>query len=118
MREALIDIEDKDAFLETVLKAIKPGKPVVITEMFTTAAELGPLAAAKLDGVFGDVYPTEAVPIVAKIEEMDFEIRVNADETEEYPAKARLAWSGLAERIAGEELDEGLSAALLRETKL
>lgn len=118
MREALIAIEDKDALLETVLNAIKPGKPVVITEMFLTSAEPGPLAAASLDGEFGDVYPTEVAPIVAKIEEMDFEVRVNADETEEYTAKARTAWSGLAERIAGEELDEGLSAALLRETKL
>lgn len=118
MREALIAIEDKDAMLEIVLNAIKPGKPIVITEMFTTSAEPGPLAAASLDGEFGDVYPTDAAPIVAKIEEMDFEIRVNADETEEYTAKARTAWSGLAERIAGEELDEGLSAALLRETKL
>jgi len=118
MREALIAIEDKDAMLEIVLNAIKPGKPIVIPEMFTTSAEPGPLAAASLDGEFGDVYPTDAAPIVAKIEEMDFEIRVNADETKEYTAKARTAWSGLAERIAGEELDEGLSAALLRETKL
>jgi SAM-dependent methyltransferase len=118
MREVLIAIEDKDALLEIALNAIKPGKPIVVTEMFVTSAEPGPLAAASLDGEFGDVYPCEVAPILAKIEEMDFEVRVNADETEEYTAKARAAWSGLAERIAGEELDEGLADALLRETKL
>ena len=118
MREALISIEDKDALLEIVLNASKPGKPIVVTEMFATTAEPGPLAAASLYGEFGNLYPTDAAPIVAKIEEMDFEIRVNADETEEYTAKAGKAWSGLTERIAGEELDEGLADALLRETKL
>ena len=105
MREVLIAIEDKAALLEIALNAIKPGKPIVVTEMFTTAAEPGPLAAASLDGEFGEVYPTDAAPIVAKIEEMDFEIRVNADETEEYTAKARKAWSGFTERIAGDEPD-------------
>ena len=118
MREALISIEDKDALLEIALNAIKPRKPIVVTEMFATTAEPGPLAAASLDGEFGNLYPRDAAPIFAKIEELDFEIRVNADETEEYTAKARTAWSGLAERIAGEELDQGLADALLRETKL
>lgn len=118
IREVLIAIEDKEALLEVVLEAIKPGKPVVITEMFLTGPEAGPLAATSLEGEFGDVFPGEAAPIVAKVEASGFEIRVNNDETEEYTGKARAAWSELAERISGEDVDEGLAAALVRETEL
>lgn len=118
VREVLISIEDKEALLEIVLAAIKPGKPIVITEMFLTGPEAGPLAASSLDGEFSEVFPGEAAPIVAQIESSGFEIRVNNDETGEYTAKARAAWSELAERISGEEVDEGLAAALVRETEL
>lgn len=118
VRETLIAIEHKDALLEIILAAIKPGKPVVITEMFLTAADPGPLASASLAGEPREVFPGEAAPIVAQIEQAGFEIRVNKDETEEYTAKARAAWSELALRISNQELDEGLAAALIRETEL
>lgn len=118
IRDTLIAIEDKKALLDTVLGAIKPGKPIVLTEMFLTAPEPGPLAAASLDGEFGDVFPGQVDPILEQIEAAGFEVRVNADETEEYTAKARAAWSELAERISGEEVDDGLAAALVRETEL
>lgn len=118
IRETLIAVEQKEALLATALEAIKPGKPVVITEMFLTSAEPGPLAAASLAGEPREVFAGEAAPIVAQIEEAGFEVRVNNDETEEYTAKARAAWAELADRISGEELDEGLGEALIRETEL
>lgn len=118
MREVLNTIDDKDALLDTVLGAIKPGKPIVITEMFSTEAEPGPLAAKSLAGEFGETFPTDAAPVLARIKEAGFEVRVNNDETAEYTAKARKAWSGLANRIAGQELDDDLAEALMRETLL
>lgn len=118
IRETLIAIEQKDILIETVLAAIKPGKPVVIAEMFLTAPEPGPLASASLAGEPRAVFPGEAVPIVAQIEEAGFEIRVNNDETGEYTDRAKAAWSELANRISGEEVDDGLAAALIRETEL
>lgn len=118
IRETLIAIEDKDALLDVVLEAVKPGKPVVITEMFLSGPEPGPLASASLTGEFGEIFPGEIGPVVEKIESSGFEIRVNADETEEYTRKARAAWSELAERISGEDVDDGLAEALVRETEL
>ena len=118
IREVLILIEDKEALLETALAAIKPGKPIVIVEMFTTEAEPGPLAAASMAGEFGDVFPSDVAPVLAQIKESGFEIRTDVDETEEYTGKARTAWSDLANRLAGEDLDDDLAAALLRETEL
>lgn len=118
LRETLISIDDKDAFLEIVLGAVKPGKPIVITESFVTSAEPGPLAAASIDGEPGTVFPCEVGVIVEKLEASKYDIRVNVDETEQYTALACAAWVEMADKITGKDLDEDLAAALVRETEL
>lgn len=118
LRETLIAIEDKEAFLDIILAAVKPGKPIVITESFVTAAEPGPLALASIDGEPGTVFPCEVGRVVDKLEAVNFDIRVNVDETAEYTTLACTAWLGLADRITGEDIDDDLAAAMVRETEL
>lgn len=118
LRETLIAIDDKDTFLETVLAAVKSGKPIVITECFITSAEPGPLAAASIDGEPGTVFPCEVSLVVDKLEASNYEIRVNVDETEQYTALARAAWVEMADKITGKELEDDLAGALVRETEL
>ena len=118
LRETLISIDNKDAFLDTVLAAVKSGKPIVITESFVTSAEPGPLAALSLDGEPGTVFPCEVGAIVDKLEASNYDIRVNVDETEQYTALARAAWVEMADKITGQDLDDDLAAALVRETEL
>lgn len=118
LRDTLIAIDDKDTFLDTVLSAVKPGKPIVITESFVTAAEPGPLASASIDGEPGTVFPCEASLVIDKLEASNYEVRVNADETEQYTALACTAWVEMADKITGKELDDDLAAALISETEL
>ena len=118
VRDTLVAIEDKDAFLETVLAAIKPGKPIVITESFITAPEPGPLAAASIDGEAGTIFPCVSSLVIDKLKASNFEVRVNADETEQYTALACTAWAEMADKITGKELDGDLADALVRETEL
>lgn len=118
LRDTLILIDNKDEFLDAVLKAVKPGKPIVITESFVTAAEPGPLALASLDGEPGTMFPCEVSLVIDKLEASNFEIRVNVDETEQYTALACSAWVEMADKITGKELDDDLAEALVRETEL
>jgi hypothetical protein len=104
--------------LETVLAAIKPGKPIVIIESFITAPEPGPLAAASIDGEAGTIFPCESSLVIDKLKASNFEVRVNADETELYTALACTAWVEMADKITGKELDGDLADALVRETEL
>lgn len=118
LRDTLVSIDDKDRFLEVVLSAVKPGKPIVITESFITAAEPGPLAVASIDGEPSEVFPCEAGLVIDKLEASNFEVRVNADETEQYTALACTAWVEMADKITGKDLDGDLAEALVRETEL
>ena len=118
LRDTLVAIEDKDAFLEIVLAAVKPGKPIVITENFIKAAEPGPLATASIDGESAIVFPCEASLVIDKLEASNFDVRVNADETAQYTALAYTTWVGMADKITGKELDGDLADALVRETEL
>ncbi|MBT5646792.1 hypothetical protein OAW32_00410 [bacterium] len=118
LRDTLISIEDKEAFLEIVLAAVKPGKPIVITESFITAAEPGALASASIDGEPGEIFPCEVSLVIDKLESSNFEIRVNNEETEQYTALACAAWVEMAEKITGKELDADLAEALVHETDL
>lgn len=99
LRDTLVAIEDKDAFLEIVLAAVKPGKPIAITESFITAAEPGPLASASIDGEPAIVFPCEASLVIDKLEASNFDVRVNADETAQYTALACTAWVEMADKI-------------------
>jgi SAM-dependent methyltransferase len=118
LRDTLILIDDKDTFLDTVLSAVKPGKPIVITESFITSAEPGPLATASIDGEPGTVFPCEVGLVIDKLEASNFEIRVNNDETAQYTALACAAWVEMAQKITGKELDPDLAQALVKETGL
>lgn len=118
LRDTLIAIDDKDTFLETVFAAVKPGKPIVITESFITSAEPGPLAVASIDGEPGTVFPCEASFVIDKLEASNYEVRVNEDETGKYTALACTAWVEMADKITGKELEGGLAEALVRETEL
>ena len=118
LRDTLVMIDDKEAFLETVLSAVKPGKPIVITESFITSAEPGPLATASIDGEPGTVFPCEAGLVIDKLEASNFEIHVNNDETEQYTALACAAWVEMADKITGKDLDADLAQALVNETDL
>ena len=118
LRDTLVLIDDKEAFLEIVLSAVKPGKPIVITESFVTSAEPGPLATASIDGEPGTVFPCEASLVIDKLEASNFEVRVNNDETEQYTALACAAWVEMADKITGKDLDADLAQALVRETDL
>lgn len=118
LRDTLVAIDDKDTFLDTVLSAVKPGKPIVITESFITAPEPGPLATASIEGEPGTVFPCEASLVIEKLEASNFEIRVNEDETAQYTALACAAWVEMADKITGKDIDDDLAAALVRETEL
>jgi SAM-dependent methyltransferase len=118
LRDTLVAIEDKDAFLEIVLAAVKPGKPIVITESFITAAEPGPLVSASIDGEPAIVFPCEASLVIDKLEASNFDVRVNVAETAQYTALACTAWVEMADKITGKELDGDLADALVRETEL
>lgn len=118
LRDTLYLIDKKNVFLETVLAAIKPGKPIVITESFVTAAEPGPLALASINGEPGTVFPCEASLVIDKLEASSFEVHVNVDETTEYTGLACAAWVEMADKITGKELDADLAQALVRETEL
>ena len=118
LRDTLVLIDDKEAFLDIVLSAVKPGKPIVITESFVTSAEPGPLATASIDGEPGTVFPCEASLVIDKLEASNFEVRVNNDETEHYTALACAAWVEMADKITGKDLDADLAQALVKETDL
>ncbi len=118
LRDTLILIDDKEAFLDTVLSAVKPGKPIVITESFVTSAVPGPLATASIDGEPGTVFPCEVGLVIDKLEASNYEVRVNNDETEQYTALACAAWVEMAGKITGKDLDADLAEALVKETDL
>jgi hypothetical protein len=115
-------VEDKEGLLETAVGAIKPGKSIVIAEIFTGTPEPGKVAAASLSAAslsmeHGDIFPCDAARIVAKLKSMNVEIRVDIDETKNCAAMARSAWSGVAGRLARKQMDEETADALLYKTE-
>lgn len=116
VHDALLAVEDKEKLLEEVVQALKPGKMIVIADMFTNMAQPGPVAAASLAKELGNVFPCEAAEIIKILESMKVEIRSDTDETGNRSAMARAAWSGVATRLAGKEIDEQTADVLLYET--
>lgn len=116
LHDTLLAVEDKETLLEDVVRTLKPGKMIVIADMFTSMAQPGPVATASLAKELGDVFPCEAARIIEKLESLKVEIRVDTDETNNRSAMARAAWSGVAARLAGQEIDEQTADVLLYET--
>ena len=117
IHDTLMAVEDKERLLETAVDAIKPGKSIVIADMFTGTSEPGNVAAASLSMELGDVFPCDVARIIAKLKSMNVDIRVSIDETDNCAAMARSAWSGVAGRLAKKQMDEETADALLYETE-
>ena len=117
LHDTFMAVEDKEGLLETAVGAIKPGKSIVIAEIFTGTPEPGKVAAASLSMEHGDIFPCDAARIVAKLKSMNVEIRIDTDKTKNCAAMARSVWSGVAGRLARKQMDEETADALLYETE-
>jgi len=116
LHDTLLAVEDKETLLEDAVLALKLGKMIVIADVFASTAKPGPVATASLAKELGDVFPCGAARIIEILESMDVEIRSDTDETNNRSAMARAAWSGVAARLAGKEIDEQTADILLYET--
>lgn len=118
IRETLMGIEDEQVLLEKILAALKPHSSIVIADFFLTEAKAGPLALDALKAENRPTYPTDAAPVIAKIEQLGFELRINNDETESYAETVRQSWAAVAAKIKKNPIDEDVAAALMVEADL
>lgn len=118
IRETLMAVEDKALLFEKVLNAVKPGSSVVIADFFLADSTPGPAAKAALDAENRKVYPADPREILDKMDPLEFELRVDIDETPTYTAEVRSGLSGFAKRLKTSELPDDMIDALMRETEL
>mgnify|MGYP003668039139 CR=1 FL=1 len=118
VRETLMAIEDKAALLDKIVAALKPNCAIVIADLFLAEPSPGAFAAMALGAEQGDIFPSDAAPIVAKLKELGIEIRVNSDETHAYADSVRRAWAAVGEKLKAKPVSTEESGTLLAETNL
>lgn len=118
IRETLMAIDDKVGLIENILVALRPQSSIVIADYFLTDRKPGPAAIAALEAENRETWPCDAAPIIQKMEAMDFELRVDVDDTVSYTDRVRAAWAAVAAKIAKNPVPEEISDALMRETEL
>ncbi len=118
LRETLTGIDDKTTVIEKVLAALKPRTSIVVADFFLPESKPGQAALAALRAENREVFPGTVDPVIAIMEALEFELRVDVDETLSYAEEVRRAWAGVARRIADKPVSDEISDALMRETDL
>ncbi len=118
LRETLTAIDDKATVIEKILAALKPRTSIVIADFFLPENKPGQAALAALRSENREVFPGTVDPVIATMESLDFELRVDVDETLSYAEEVRRAWASVAKRIADKPVSDDISDALMRETEL
>lgn len=118
IRETLMAIEDKEALIEKVLASLKPHASIVIADFFISGRAPGPAARAALEAESRETWPSQAGPLIAQVEALGFELRIDNDETDSYAHSARGGWANVAAKLARKAVSDDVSLALMRETEL
>ncbi|MEK9644018.1 MAG: methyltransferase domain-containing protein [Alphaproteobacteria bacterium] len=118
LRETLTAIDDEAIVIEKILAALKPRTSIVIADFFLPENKPCQEALAALRSENRAVFPGTVDPVIATMESLDFELRVDVDETVSYAEEVWRAWAGVAKRIADKPGSDDLSDALMWETEL
>lgn len=118
IRETLMAIEDKETLFDKVYEALKAHASFVISDFFIDGETPGPAASAAFEVENREIFPCDADLVIAMLENLGFEMRINTDETHVYADSVRHAWAQVAAKLAGKDVADDVSAALMHETEL